>query len=197
MGSSGIVDLNCSLWIWSWALRVPQRAKLHSTGTLKFWQYRLCLLQILLIPVCMPRCESLQSLWKDFLLSVQQSTVNSSLLDHCSINISLSVWLGSAERPGRHSVFVCKTCLLLDWKVQTVGVNGAVLHSSTSLSLPLIVILFITDAVWSLPRFVAALPLLLSEIVSYGNACSEFPWFISQRTVRIKAMTGVGKKWRG
>lgn len=84
----GPKPLSVNLILGPTSLRV---SKLQSTGTLKFWHYRICLLPILLIRVCMSRCESLQSLWKDFLFSAQQSTVNISLLYLCPINIFVSM----------------------------------------------------------------------------------------------------------
>lgn len=148
-------------------------SQLPSTGSLKFWHYRICLLQILLIHVCMSRCESLQSLWKDFLFSVQQSTANISLLDHCSINIFCQYdWILQSILEG---ILCLSAKHAFCWTGRfRLAVKEAVLYASISLLLPLVVILFITDAVWSFPCFVVALPLLLLEIASYGNALSEF-----------------------
>lgn len=36
MGNSGTVDLNCSQWIWSWALQVSQRASCTAQGLWNF-----------------------------------------------------------------------------------------------------------------------------------------------------------------
>lgn len=195
MGNSGTVDLNCSQWIWSWALQVSQRASCTAQG---LWNFDIvdfaCNRSYWLVCACQG-VKVCSLCGKTFFCSVKYCkhfSARSLFYKHF-----LSVWLDSAECPGRHSVFVCKACLLLDWEVPTVGVNWAVLHSCISLSLPLVVILLITDALWSLPCFLVALPLLLLEVASYGNDSSEFPLFTSQKTVRVKAMSGVRKKGRG
>lgn len=83
MGSSGNVDLNCSLWIWSWALQVSQWAQgLWNFDIIDFAYYKSCWF------VC--ACQAVKDFslcGKTLIFSVQQSSLNISLLDHCSINI--------------------------------------------------------------------------------------------------------------
>lgn len=116
-GSSGNGDLNCSLWIWSWALQVSQWASCTAQGLWKFdivdFAYcKSCW------SVCRSRCESLQSLWKDFLFfcsakCCKHFSTRSLLCKHF-----LSAWLDSAEHPGRHSVFVLQN-------MPSVGLEGS------------------------------------------------------------------------
>lgn len=90
MGSSRNVDLNCSLWIWPWALGVSQWASCTAQG---LWNSDIidCAYYKSYWFVCVCRGVKVCSLCGKFLFSVQQSTVKISLLDHCSTNIFVSM----------------------------------------------------------------------------------------------------------